>query len=533
MTKFSYKAVLASKRGFAEVLGLSVLAIIVMFAVGVTVVNFSAQSTLVAQTKNLTAAVESRANEFAGQLNTSLTSDSVTPSLAFEWDARTGLGTTITSLGVNPDKSKTLVVHAASESGRFAIDRTVRVSPTVVTHVTGFDAAGYPVWALAPNELADTYTLWGFTAGSIRPLTLKEQAGQSKDATNWITAASRLAIDSSGHLWGWGANASGQLGDGTTTDSASPVPLTPAVKYRKVVTDATSSFAVDSKGALWVWGANTSNKLGLAAGSGVPVRGGINYPIQTVATGSNSTFAIDSQGRLWAWGQNANGRLGTGSAAASIRDAEQVAPGQTFFSVTTQAGSTFAIDTAGSLWAWGANAAGQLGLGTTVDVATPTQVGVTKFASIQTSGRRTAAVDMAGKLWAWGLAGAAGDGTNLPRTSPVLATTTDTFSTTAADANTSYAISTAGNLYAWGANAGGQYGDGTTTVSRVPKLAVPGVTFIGLSVDAVATAAMDSRGGLWSFGHSDSGLWPVDFGTTPNTALKMPFPDGSAPTGWK
>lgn len=123
-----------------------------------------------------------------------------------------------------------------------------------------------------------------------------------------------------------------------------------------------------------------------------------------------------------------------------------------------------ALKSDGSLWAWGFNAYGQLGDGTTTERYYPVQIG-TGYISVATSGNAhfNAALKSDGSLWAWGLNsyGQIGDGTKTNRTYPVQIGTG--FSAVAVGGNHAVALKTDGSLWAWGRNAYGQLGDGTKT----------------------------------------------------------------------
>lgn len=532
MNRLSNRQVLQDRRGFATVFSLGALAIITMFAIGVAIVNYSAQATLVSQTQNLTAAVESRANEYAAAMNTSLT-NSVLPAgqTEYQFDARTALGTQITEVSLpdpSADGTVKLTITASTESSRYIIERLVDIIPIKATHVTGFDEGGNVKWANSTSTAK--FTLWSFAAGSIRELTPEELDGSDSTAPSWSSPGTRIGLDSEDKLWAWGENSDGQAGVGSSSDLDSPTQVAPERTWRTVVTDDTSTFAIDSLGGLWAWGSNDSSKLGRLTSSDVPARAGINYIAQSVATSDSSTFAIDSRGRLWAWGNNADGRLGTGSAAASIVDAEQVSPGSTFKTVATSGGATYALDTAGKLYAWGVNDSGQLGTGSSsAPVTSPQPVAAaTTFAIVSAAAKSAAAIDDTGKLWAWGAAGRAGDGSTSTRSTPVRVDSALTFGSVSVGATTTYAVSSYGKIFAWGGNDRGQLSDGTTTPATRPVAVLPNSTFA--AVDASKTSpiasAVDSRGGLWAFATEGGGLWPVDFESDPTTAMKMPIPDG-------
>ena len=525
--------VLRDKRGFATVFVLCFMALIIMFGIGVGIVNYASQSTLVAQTKNMTAAIESRANQIAAELNTSAENDKGATAAELMngiradaiGDPRTALTTKVTN---QEDVAGDIVLtmEAYSDSGRFQIERTVTLTPITATHVTGRDEAGNYIWA--DSAEGDKLTLWSFAEGSIKPIKIEEHTAPSAD-TKWSAVDDRAGIDSKGHLWTWGANTDGQAGVGTTADVDEPTAVLPAKTWRDVTTDATSTFAVDNTGALYAWGANTDSKLGTASASSVPIRSGLVNSVQDIASSDNSTFAVDSRGRLYAWGNNAAGRLGTGSTAPSFAAAERVKPDLTFRSVTTDGGSTYAIDTAGNLWVWGVNDAGQLGTGVvSAPVTSPVQIATgTRFSSISAGGKSVAAIDDTSKLWAWGAAGRAGDGSDSARTAPVRADSPETFTSVSAGATTSYAISGSGKIHTWGENSEGQAGEGATESILTPTLTLAGASFrsVNAGTSGAETSAVDNRGGLWAFAHGGDGLWKIDFSSDPTAALKMPLPD--------
>src|SRR5262249_11193694 len=116
-----------------------------------------------------------------------------------------------------------------------------------------------------------------------------------------------LALGSDGSVWAWGDNASGSLGDGTTTDRSIPQRLQSLSGITQVVA-ALASYAVRSNGTLFSWGSNNLGQLGNGTTGGfttspAPVPG---LPgVTQVASGGASVLAIDNLAeRLWAWGYN-------------------------------------------------------------------------------------------------------------------------------------------------------------------------------------------------------------------------------------
>ena len=126
---------------------------------------------------------------------------------------------------------------------------------------------------------------------------------------------------------------------------------------------------------------------------------------KTVSVGTNSFLAIKTDGTLWGWGYNANdGQLGFGN-RTNYSSPKQVGTLTNWAKVVfgTYQSNTFAIKTDGTLWAWGYNYKGVLGLGNTTYYSSPVQVGtLTNWASVSSGGIHTLAIKSDGTLWGWG-----------------------------------------------------------------------------------------------------------------------------------
>jgi alpha-tubulin suppressor-like RCC1 family protein len=531
--------VLASKDGFATVFVMGVMAIIIMFSVGVTMVNFSAQATLVSQTQNLTAAVTSRAEAYVGVLNQAPTAIDASPSTSAVTDMRTFLITNISSVVPAADGlSTTLTIKSVSTNGQFDMTRSVTLIRTVVTHIVGFDSENNPIWTKADE--ANQYSLWSIAEGSIRPLTVAEREGAEKNPTTWKWGSDRLGIDSTNHLRAWSDNSSGQTGTGSSSNwLATPAVASPSKEYRSAESDGTSAFAIDMSGKLWSWGDNSAGKLGTGNTQSYKYPTAVNSSriFTSVTSHYNTSFGLDNTGRLWGWGQNW-GRLAIGSNPQyTMNPTRVVAPsGTSFTSVQTANGSTFAISTDGTLWAWGENDSGQLGLGYTSSVVTDVRKVSTaaKFTSVSSANKSAAAVDTTGKIWAWGKGGQVGDGTWTASATPKKMNTSVTFSSVSVGWVTTYAIDSYGRLHAWGSNDQGQYGNGNLTSSASPVQLMNGVRFSEFWANPGSkwSTGIDANGGLWSFGHAGTGSWWTDYATDVKSAVKMPSPNGFVQEGW-
>ncbi len=231
-----------------------------------------------------------------------------------------------------------------------------------------------------------------------------------------------VGIKNDGTLWAWGANRSGQLGDGTTDYRNSPVQVGIDIDWQSVSVGGDHTVAVKTDGTLWTWGANGGGQLGdgttIYRNSPVQV-GSDDTHWQSVSAGSEHTVAIKADGTLWSWGANRSGQLGDD--ITDYRKIPDQVGSDTWQSVSAGSEHTVAIKTDGTLWSWGANRSGQLGDGTMEDKEIPFQVGSDTWRSVSAGSEHTVAIKTDGTLWAWGsnYRGQLGDGSTENRTSPV------------------------------------------------------------------------------------------------------------------
>ena len=267
-------------------------------------------------------------------------------------------------------------------------------------------------------------------------------------------------ITDDGFLYAWGANASGQLGDGTTTQRNYPVPIMPNLRFR----------AVDG--------------------------------------GSAHSMALDTYGRLWVWGNGGSGRLGNGD-TENVFIPINIMPHLRFAYISAGFLHSAAIDVYGRLWTWGSNQFGRLGDGTTTNRSTPVAIRHDLiFLSVSAGGEHTLAIDRGRRLWAWGCncQGFVGDGTTAQRSSPINIRPDLQFNSASAGSLHSVAVDSLGRLWGWGLNTSGQVGDGTNTRRLAPvQINAYGKQFISVATKTDHNLALDTNGGLWTWGHGGSG----------------------------
>lgn len=321
-----------------------------------------------------------------------------------------------------------------------------------------------------------------------------------------------LATTSDGSLNAWGYNGSGQLADGTKTNRNSPHEVLVAGKtFSAVVAGGENSMGVANDGSVYVWGANRYGQLGLPFSSEIPIEVGGGKSFSQMSAGGFFSLALDSDGSIYTWGDNSLGQLGDGTNIDRNTPVEVAVTGKTFSDISAGARVSLVLTTDGSLYSWGQNYYGNVGDGSKTDRNTPVEISVAgKAISTMSAGLvHSLAITTDGDLYAWGRneAGRLGDGTTTDRSSAVaVADVGKTFATVAAGGAHSLALSSDGSIYAWGSNSDGQLGDGSTTDSHVPaEVVVADRTFSAIAAGEDHSLAIAADGSLYSWGGNTVG----------------------------
>jgi alpha-tubulin suppressor-like RCC1 family protein len=220
--------------------------------------------------------------------------------------------------------------------------------------------------------------------------------------------------------------------------------------------------------------------------------------VQKAGAGSSSTFVIKTDGTLWSWGRNNYGQLGIGN-LTNTPVKTQVGTASNWQNIEGGQFHTVAIKADGTLWTWGFNGSGQLGLGNTTDKSVPTQVSSSNiWSSIAAGYDHTVAITNDGKLYAWGLNdhGQLGDGSGVNRSTPQLIGTG--WKSVTAGKNITIAIKTDGTLWGWGE--GSQVGNGTTADKYSPVQLGTANNWKSVSHGVNHTLATKTDGTLWAWG---------------------------------
>ena len=247
-----------------------------------------------------------------------------------------------------------------------------------------------------------------------------------------------LALTVAGLVYDWGRDDFGQLGQGGTPSKTwggltSPVAVAaPAAgPWLKIGVGDNHSLAIATDGSLWGWGRNDLGQLGYSPVLGLlgisssrqdssPVRIGRDTDWAAVSGGMLFSIGLKRDGSLWGWGGNWTGQLGDGE----VRQLHQLTlppnkvPRRTrparigtdtdWSAIATGAEHVLALKKDGTLWAWGNNDCGQLGIGNFVSTNRPARIGQDRdwvaFAAGGAGqfGAQSAAIKRDGSLWAWG-----------------------------------------------------------------------------------------------------------------------------------
>jgi len=286
-----------------------------------------------------------------------------------------------------------------------------------------------------------------------------------------------VLVKTDGTLWSWGDGSNGQLGLGSTTKYSSPKQVGALTNWSGV-TSANDNFcvAIKTNGTLWAWGNNALGQLGLGNTTyySSPVQVGALTTWSKIGTSGYSAYAIKTDGTLWSWGYNAYGQLGLGN-RTNYSSPKQVGSLTNWALVSGGIYFVYGVKTDGTLWAWGFGGGGNLGQGNLTNYSSPKQVGaLTNWKSAVGNGNLASmALKTDGTLWAWGLdsVGQLGLGTNSGSyiQSPTQVGALSNWNQPIGGFNFFIASKTDGTLWSWGANTSGQGGLGTRTTYSSPK----------------------------------------------------------------
>ncbi len=231
-----------------------------------------------------------------------------------------------------------------------------------------------------------------------------------------------MALTNDGAVWTWGNNEHGQLGDGTTISRPKPAKLPDLSSILEIAGGGSYGLALRDDRVVFAWGGNDFGQLGDGTTDTrlAPVQVRDLDGITSIATGISHSLALAQDGTVWAWGNNNRGQLGVSLPGDNpfATTPVQISGLPHIIAIAAGGRHSLAVAQDGTVWAWGANDTGQLGIGNTEDGPIPVKVPNLHNIVIIAAGRyHTIALDSDGVLWGWGdrllLCGAEGDGIQL------------------------------------------------------------------------------------------------------------------------
>ncbi|BDR54486.1 hypothetical protein KIMH_05970 [Bombiscardovia apis] len=410
-----------------------------------------------------------------------------------------------TALSINPPAPPQALTYTALSTG---LDYTLAI---------GSDGNAY-AWGVNNEGQLGTGSA---TPSSIQPVRvhLPEQVKALQVSAGNTHA---LALGSDHHVYAWGSNTCGQLGNGSTTGASSPVDLTAAGTLPSTIIAIAAgdqySLALTQDGHTYTWGNNTTGTLATTTNAGtatpnptptdITTKRNLPDTVVAISAGPNHALALTSDHHVLSWGTNQAGQLGTSNQLGSTT-AQPIPVDLADFNLLTDTISQISAGQDHNLalannhhtYSWGSNARGQLGDPTQSGGPTPVDLTARSLLpatinQVQAGNQYSIALTSSQQAYTWGANNNGTLGNN---------TLTDSNQPTNISANTSLpplsAISTGSHhaaaltdtnhIYSWGANNHGQLGQGTSDTNPHPQPAIANakqtLNVTGFTIDATDT----------------------------------------------
>jgi alpha-tubulin suppressor-like RCC1 family protein len=339
-------------------------------------------------------------------------------------------------------------------------------------------------------------------------------------------ASHNIGIKIDGTLWGWGDNAHGQLGNGTSGDTLAYATVLNTDKWKAIETGRTHTVGIKSDGTLWVWG----NELATDAGGTdrtIPMKISAATDWSTLSAGGYHTLAIKTDGTLWAWGLNNYGQLGDGT-KINRSTPVRVGTGSNWKYISAGLEDSYAIKADGTLWGWGDDPSAIMNIYGD-DQLVPVRLRETdnNWKLISAGINHCLGVKNDGTLWAMGVFVGYTPTSNY---GPVRIGDGTDWKTVSTGAEHAVGVKTDGTLWAvWGRNAAGELGEGPLYVlgfSTIPKQIGNASDWQTTEVGHFRSLLMKTDGSMWALGLNNFGqlsvLPEVDYYSTDEHYIRVP-----------
>ena len=444
--------------------------------------------------------------------------------------AEGGGGTTVTGVTVRT----VLLARGASHSLAATVTGTGSPAQTVTWEIVGSRHAQTTITGntltIARDETQRTITV---RARSTVNTAISSTATIHINAASTISAGNQFnfVIKADGSLWAWGSNSEGVLGLNNTTNRPAPERVGVDNDWAFISAGSHHALGIKTDGSLWAWGRGASGQLGQGSdltARHIPTRVGTDNDWAFVSGGNHHSLAIKTNGSLWVWGANDQGQLGLGNMGAGTNRNIPTRLGNGYNWAFTSGSNWYslAIRTDGSLWAWGNHTDGGTGLGeTTGNVTAPVQIqGASNWVFVSAGLGHSLGIRTNGSLYAWGNNefGRTGLNTTTGTTNTPQRVGTDTnWAFVSAGGLHSLGLRTNGSLWAWGRNLHGRTGQDTISgTTNTPQQVGTDTNWVFPAAGADShSLAIRTTGVPWTFGGNSNGALGIDSTNNSDTAL--------------
>ena len=304
-----------------------------------------------------------------------------------------------------------------------------------------------------------------------------------------ISSSNALHVKTDGTLWAFGRNTYGQLGQNNRSNYSSPTQVGSDTTWRSLSVSGEYVSATKTDGTLWTWGRQYNGSLGQNNQThySSPVQVGSDTTwSENISGGSNNVFAIKTDGTLWSWGFHSYGGLGQNQGTVNLSSPTQIHGGGSDWSMCSGGNNRAGgVKTDGTLWVWGYNAGGSLGqnqTGAPSSKSSPVQIPGTNWGLLSVGSETMMATKTDGTLWTWGSNNNGSLGLNQAPDSPERLSSpaqipgtnwSTSIGSLSRTYNMGFAMKTDGSLWGWGSGSSGTLSQNNRTNYSSP-VQIPG-----------------------------------------------------------
>lgn len=311
-------------------------------------------------------------------------------------------------------------------------------------------------------------------------------------------AGATFVVKEDGTLWAWGAGGIGQLGIGDRSNYDTPTQVGDD-EWLTISSGFIHTLGIKKDGSLWTWGNDHRGELGLGQSN---TSEAIPSPVDSddkwfaVSGGNGHSLGIKEDGTLWAWGSNEHGQLGIGNQSdtsfpTQVSDDRWLAVSAGFL-------HSLGIKEDGTLWSWGRNLIGELGLGDqNIARNTPTQVGTDKWRMVNGGSVNSLGIREDGTLWSWGLQANSLSPSQIGSDNKWVFVVTFDFHC--------FGIKEDGTLWTWGSGGTGALGLGDTMLFSNVPVKVSDDRWLFVSAGLFHSVGVKEDGTVWTWGFNEGG----------------------------